>query len=71
MQFCKIRFLLDNVLQTVQKFCTILREENEDVTDAFLRDHPNFHRRTQRTIWPQEHGTDGFYYCCMVRDDRD
>lgn len=49
--------------------CTVLREENEDVTDAFLRGHPEFHREVQRTIWPQEYGTDGFYYCSMVRDD--
>lgn len=48
--------------------CTILREENESVTEAFLREHPAFQRAEERTIWPQENHTDGFYYCRMIRD---
>lgn len=53
----------------VYSTCTILREENEAVTGAFLREHPAFQGEEERTIWPQEYGTDGFYYCIMVRDD--
>ena len=45
--------------------CTILREENEDVVAAFLREDGRFSLETQRTIWPQENNTDGFYYAIM------
>ncbi len=57
--------------------CTVLRAENEAVTDEFLTLHPDFVRepfplpgpigRTdgQVTLWPQRHGTDGFYICRM------
>lgn len=59
--------------------CTILPEENEQVTDAFLAEHPDFSRESfvlplpvgktdgQLTLWPQRHGTDGFYICRMRR----
>ncbi len=59
--------------------CTILPEENEQVTDAFLGLHPEFSRETfhlpgpigevkgQITLWPQVHDTDGFYICRMTR----
>lgn len=58
--------------------CTILPEENEGVTDAFLDSHPDFSRENftlphfgqvagQLTFWPQRHGTDGFYVCRMKR----
>ena len=57
--------------------CTILTEENRGVTDAFLADHAAFHRESfalpgwveendgSLTLWPQRHGTDGFYICKM------
>ena len=57
--------------------CTILPEENEQVADAFLTEHPDFSREnfalpdgtadSQLTLWPQRHGTDGFYICRMKR----
>ncbi len=55
----------------VYSTCTVLPEENEGVTDAFLRDNRSFSYEsfelpigTQNgpmTLWPQKHGTDGFY----------
>ena len=59
--------------------CTILPEENQQITDAFLAEHPGFVRETmslplpvgkvegQMTFWPQRHETDGFYICRMKR----
>ena len=59
--------------------CTILPEENEEVTEAFLGLHPEFSRETftlpgpvgktegQAVLWPHLHGTDGFYICRMTR----
>ena len=63
----------------VYSTCTILPEENEQVTDAFLTEHSDFCRdgftlpapvgetEGQLTLWPQRHGTDGFYICRMKR----
>ena len=57
--------------------CTILPEENEGVAAAFLAGHPDFvpedfalpgglsSREGALTLWPQRHGTDGFYLCKM------
>jgi len=57
--------------------CTVLRVENEAVTDDFLAHHPEFVRERfslpqpigeidgQITLWPQRFGTDGFYICRM------
>lgn len=63
----------------VYSTCTILPEENEQVTDAFLAEHPDFSREKfllpepvgktdgHLTLWPQRHSTDGFYICRMKR----
>ncbi|MDD3346317.1 16S rRNA (cytosine(967)-C(5))-methyltransferase RsmB [Oscillibacter sp.] len=61
----------------VYSTCTVLPEENEQVTDAFLATHPEFEKTPfalpmgetegQVTLWPQRHGTDGFYICRMQR----
>ena len=63
----------------VYSTCTILPEENEQVSDAFLAEHPEFTCETfvlpapvgetdgRLTLWPQRHGTDGFYICRMKR----
>lgn len=78
--------ILDNAAAYVQpggvlvySTCTILPEENQQVTDAFLAEHPVFCREPfrlpepvgetqgQLTLWPQRHDTDGFYICRMRR----
>lgn len=57
--------------------CTILPEENQGVTGAFLAEHQGFAREAfslpgiasgeegELTLWPQRHDTDGFYLCKM------
>ena len=59
--------------------CTILPEENGAVTEGFLARHGGFRREPfslpgwegetdgELTLWPQRHGTDGFYVCKMKR----
>lgn len=59
--------------------CTILPEENEQVTQAFLAEHSGFALEPfelpqpvgktdgSSTLWPQCHDTDGFYICRMTR----
>jgi len=65
----------------VYSTCTILPEENGQTADAFLAEHPDFSRETfslphlgeipgEITLWPQRHGTDGFYICRMRRQAR-
>lgn len=63
----------------VYSTCTILPEENGEITDAFLAEHPDFIREAftlpapvgetdgQLTLWPHRHDTDGFYICRMKR----
>ena len=62
----------------VYSTCTVLPEENENVTDAFLSSHPEFIYEEfslpngeaapgYLTLWPQRNGTDGFYLSRMRR----
>ena len=78
--------ILDNAARYVRpggtliySTCTILPEENEQVTQAFLTEHPDFVSEPfelpqpvgktdgSLTLWPQRHDTDGFYICRMTR----
>lgn len=78
------RAILDNASRYVKSggvlvyaTCTILPEENQDVTEAFLAGHTEFHLESftlpgfdeenegSLSLWPQRHGTDGFYICRM------
>lgn len=45
--------------------CTVLREENEQVVDAFLQEGHPFVVEEMHTLWPHKHGTDGFFICRM------
>lgn len=65
----------------VYSTCTVLPEENSQTVDTFLADHPDFSRETfslpslgevpgEITLWPQRHGTDGFYICRIRRQAR-
>lgn len=60
--------------------CTVLHRENDAVVDAFLGRRRDFVRepvclpgpvgkleRGSITLWPQIHGTDGFYFCKLRR----
>ena len=60
--------------------CTILKRENEEVVQAFLRDDPQFSAETvhfpqnsgipdgaMTTLLPCTHGTDGFFICKLRR----
>ncbi len=61
--------------------CTILKRENEDVVEAFLSGHPDFHleqfpmprglagsNQGMLTLLPSVHDTDGFFICKLRRD---
>ena len=78
------RAILDNAARYVKPggtllyaTCTVLPEENGDVTEGFLSEHPGFGKAPfvltglgletdgSVTLWPQRQGTDGFYICKM------
>lgn len=48
--------------------CTVNPAENGGRTGDFLRRHPEFSIRYEKTLLPQTDGTDGFYAALMVRE---
>ena len=48
--------------------CTILPEENGDVVDAFLADHPSFSEMERVALFPDADKTDGFFYAVLRRN---
>lgn len=67
----------------VYSTCTINKQENELVVQRFLDRHPDFEicalpfeerlaksiHHHQLTLLPQDYGTDGFFICCMKRNE--
>ena len=68
--------------RVVYATCSLLREENDAIVDAFLASHAGFrlvpvYRELQRSGWqgqeaclqlrPDVHGTDGFYAAILER----
>lgn len=67
--------------------CSLLSEENEEIIDAFLAAHPDFVLQpanevlrqqgialdtgTYLRLWPQTHGTDGFFAAVLERSATD
>lgn len=49
----------------VYSTCTLNRKENEKQCELFLSQHPEFTLESQRTIFPYETGSDGFYIAKM------
>lgn len=52
----------------VYSTCTINPEENEKVTDAFLKRNTTFNMVERIQMLPNVDGTDGFYICVMKKD---
>ena len=51
----------------VYSTCTLLKNENEGVVDAFLRVDDGFELKSQMTNWPHIHGWDGFFTAVFER----
>ncbi|MGM9936884.1 MAG: 16S rRNA (cytosine(967)-C(5))-methyltransferase RsmB [Candidatus Ornithomonoglobus sp.] len=69
------RKILDNASEYVKpggvivySTCTINKRENENVTDAFLKDNGNFEKVYEKTFLPDTDGSDGFYICKLIRN---
>ena len=59
--YCKVGGIL------VHSTCTLNPAENNDVTQRFLAESPEFSIVKQSTVLPDGHGGDGFYICVMER----
>lgn len=51
--------------QLVYSTCSIERDENEQVIEAFLRENPGFKLLNTRRLWPHHEGTDGFFIASL------
>ena len=51
--------------QLVYSTCSVERHENEQVIEAFLREHTGFKLLNTRRLWPQHEGTDGFFIASL------
>ncbi|MDO4545668.1 MAG: 16S rRNA (cytosine(967)-C(5))-methyltransferase RsmB [Bacillota bacterium] len=49
--------------------CTVNPEENERVTEAFLKKNPSFKKVERTLLLPNINGTDGFFICVMKKDE--
>ncbi len=47
--------------------CTVRHAENRDVVHRFLEKHGDFEIVSERTLMPQIDGSDGFYFCFLMR----
>lgn len=47
--------------------CSVLREENEGVVEAFLKDHPEFKGAGQLRVWPHRLEGGGFFGARLVK----
>lgn len=51
----------------VYSTCTLNKRENEKVVQAFLENSTNYRMLEEKTFFPSEVGTDGFYYAVLER----
>ncbi len=64
-------YLLKNNGILVYSTCTLNKKENEKQVDQFLTKHLDMKKVLERTILPFENDTDGFYYCKMIKEEKD
>jgi len=47
--------------------CSLLKEENEAIVEAFTKAHPEFTITKQERLFPVHQGGDGFFFCRMIK----
>jgi len=48
--------------------CTLGKEENQNITEDFIKNNPDFKISYQKEYYPNIDNTDGFYVCVMDRN---
>ena len=51
----------------VYSTCTLNKKENDKQVENFLKQHPNYECVEQRTIFPYEYHSDGFFMAKLIR----
>ncbi len=51
----------------VYSTCTILKEENSDITDEFVKTHTDFEKKSEKLYLAHETGGSGFYICILMK----
>ena len=51
----------------VYSTCTLNRKENSGQVQAFLKKHPEFELRREKTLFPFEERADGFYAAALLK----
>ncbi|MBR3840182.1 MAG: 16S rRNA (cytosine(967)-C(5))-methyltransferase RsmB [Erysipelotrichales bacterium] len=52
----------------VYSTCSLNKKENEKQVESFVNKHPNYRIDYERTIFPYEYDSDGFYICRLIRE---
>ena len=52
----------------VYSTCSLNKKENEKQVESFVNKHPNYRIDYDRTIFPYEYDSDGFYICRLIRE---
>ena len=50
--------------------CTLNKKENEFVIDSFLKEDNNFTLCEMKTVFPDIHGGDGFFYAKLIKNEK-
>lgn len=48
--------------------CSLSKKENEDVCKRFIEEHKDFKNGGMVTLFPDENGSDGFFYAKLIRE---
>lgn len=48
--------------------CSILPSENQENVDFFIKNNPEWKKKSQETLWPHITGYDGFYICELQKN---
>ncbi len=68
----RILFNADNYLKSGGKLlystCTLNKKENRENVDAFLKEHPNYSLEQEKTFYPNQDNTDGFYAAVLIKN---
>ena len=52
----------------VYSTCTILKSENDEVVEKFLRENKNYELLEKKLFLPHIDNTDGFFYAKMIKN---
>ncbi|MBR5190672.1 MAG: 16S rRNA (cytosine(967)-C(5))-methyltransferase RsmB, partial [Clostridia bacterium] len=75
-KLCELQY---NILENSAKYlkekgvimystCSLSNKENAEVCERFLHEHKEFKNGGMVTLFPQENGSDGFFYAKLIKE---